>query len=80
MRQPSRSPFTRALALFLCAQPPLWMSNVAYAQTLEQQAMQAQQTDPQRAPQGQQVQPLPGDSQRSFQLQQGGAIPSGNSG
>ena len=34
----SRSPFTRALALFLCAQPALWMSNVALAQVVEGQA------------------------------------------
>ncbi len=37
LRSP-RLPFTRALALFLCAQPVLWMSNVALAQTLDQQA------------------------------------------
>ncbi len=38
MLQPSRSPFTRALALFLCAQPALWMNNVALAQVVEGQA------------------------------------------
>ncbi len=30
------TPFRRALALFLAAQPVLWMSNVAYAQSVEQ--------------------------------------------
>jgi len=54
MLQPSRSPFTRALALFLCAQPALWMSNVAYAQTLEQQGIAVQQADQQRVLQAQQ--------------------------
>lgn len=41
----TRSPFRRALALFLCAQPVLWMSNVALAQTLEQQAIEQQRRD-----------------------------------
>lgn len=49
MQQPSRSPFTRALALFLCAQPALWMSHVALAQTIEQQSIQMQRADPQRS-------------------------------
>src|SRR5512137_2051020 len=60
----SRSPFTRALALFLCAQPALWMSNVPYAQTLQQQAMDAGSADQQRIQQQQQLQ---------LQLQQSGS-------
>ena len=41
--QRSPTPFRRALALFLACQPVLWMSNVALAQTFEQQAIRAQQ-------------------------------------
>lgn len=59
----SPTPFRRALALFLCGQPVLWMSNVALAQTLDQQAMQAQQADPRLFP-GQQ------GSQQQLQMQQ----------
>jgi len=33
----ARSPFARGLALFLCAQPALWMNNVALAQAVEAQ-------------------------------------------
>ena len=36
--RPSRSPLSRGLALFLCAQPVLWMNNVALAQAVEAQA------------------------------------------
>ena len=38
MLRPSRSPLTRGLALFLCAQPVLWMNNVALAQAVEAQS------------------------------------------
>ena len=61
------TPFRRALALFLCTQPALWMSNVALAQSLDQAAMQAAQGDS-RMLQGQSA----GDAQRLFQ-QQGGS-------
>jgi protein involved in polysaccharide export with SLBB domain len=59
------TPFRRALALFLCCQPALWMSNVALAQSIEQAA----QGDP-RLMQGQQ---MPAEAQRFFQ-QQGGSV------
>jgi len=65
MQAPSRSPFTRALALFLCAQPAFWMSNVAYAQTVEQ-GFEMQRADP-RNQQGQQVDPRTGQQQPQFQ-------------
>jgi len=74
--QRSPTPFRRALALFLCAQPVLWMSNVALAQTLEMQGMAAQQADQQRVLEAQQAQPLPGDQQRSSQATPGGLAPS----
>ncbi len=55
----SPTPFTRALALFLSCQPVLWMSNVAYAQTLEQ-GFEMQRQDPRNqqcpGPQGSQQQ------------------------
>ena len=65
----SPTPFTRALALFLCCQPVLWMSHVALAQTVEQQAIQAQQGDPRffQSQQGNQQQ------MQMQQMQQGGA-------
>jgi len=37
----SKSPFARGLALFLCAQPALWMSNVALAQAVESRAVES---------------------------------------
>jgi len=55
----------RALALFLCAQPALWMSHVAYAQTIEQ-GFEMQRADP-RNQQGQQVDPRTGQQQPQFQ-------------
>jgi protein involved in polysaccharide export with SLBB domain len=59
--QRSPTPFRRALALFLCAQPVLWMSNVALAQTLEMQGLAAQQADQERVRQVEQVTPgVPG--------------------
>jgi protein involved in polysaccharide export with SLBB domain len=61
------TPFTRALALFLCAQPPLWMSNVAYAQTLEQ-GFEMQRADPRRQ-QGQAQQGTPQGMQPGMQQQ-----------
>ena len=66
----SPTPFTRALALFLCCQPVLWMSHVALAQSVEQQAIQAQQQGDPRFFQGQQ-----GNQQQMQmqQMQQGGA-------
>ena len=70
--QRSPTPFRRALALFLCAQPVLWMSNVALAQTLEQQGMAVQQADQQRALQAQRA---PGEAQRVFPVQPGGLVP-----
>ena len=63
------TPFTRALALFLCAQPPLWMSNVAYAQTLGQ-GYEMQRQDP-RNEQGQAQQQLTPQQMQQLQLQQG---------
>jgi polysaccharide biosynthesis/export protein len=41
----ARTPFVRGLALFLAAQPMLWMSNVALAQTLDAAALQARQAE-----------------------------------
>ncbi|MGA8891039.1 MAG: SLBB domain-containing protein [Anaeromyxobacteraceae bacterium] len=43
--QRSATPFRRALALFLACQPVLWMSNVAYAQSLGQ-GYEMQRPDP----------------------------------
>jgi len=54
-----RSPLRRALALFLAAQPVFWVSNVALAQTLEQQAIEQQRRDQQRGQQ-EQLQQEPG--------------------
>ncbi len=61
----SPTPVTRALALFLACQPVLWMSNVAYAQTLEQ-GFEMQRQDP-RNQQGQAGQ---GSGQQTLQMQQ----------
>ncbi|MEI6226905.1 MAG: SLBB domain-containing protein, partial [Deltaproteobacteria bacterium] len=63
--QRSPTPFRRALALFLACQPVLWMSNVALAQTFEQQAQQGQQQGDLRLLQGQQG----SDGARLFQQQ-----------
>lgn len=64
------TPFTRALALFLCVQPPLWMSNVAYAQTLGQ-GYEMQRQDPRNQDaQGQQG----GQGGQQQQLQQQSAF------
>ena len=63
----SPTPFTRALALFLSCQPVLWMSNVAYAQTLEQ-GFEMQRADPRNL----QGQAQPGSGQQQLQLQQPG--------
>jgi protein involved in polysaccharide export with SLBB domain len=71
------TPFRRALALFLCAQPVFWLSDVALAQTLEQQAIGVQQADQQRLLQSQAGQPLPGDAQRVYPPQPGGVMPGG---
>ena len=60
----SPSTFTRALALFLSCQPVLWMSNVAYAQTVEQ-GFEMQRQDPRNQP-GQ----VPQGSQQQLQMQQ----------
>jgi len=59
----SKSPFARGLALFLCAQPPLWMSNVALAQ-----AVDPAQNDP-RLPQNAPFD-LPRPQDRDRELQQ----------
>jgi polysaccharide biosynthesis/export protein len=63
----------RAMALFLCAQPVLWMSNVALAQTLEMSAIQAQQADQQRVLQAQPGQAFPGSPQQA--APPGGLLP-----
>ena len=61
----SPTPFRRALALFLCGQPVLWMSNVALAQTL-QQGYEMQRQDPRSA----QGQAQPGSGSQTLQMQQ----------
>ena len=60
----SPTPFTRALALFLACQPALWMSSVAYAQTVEQ-GFEMQRQDPRN-------QQFPGQqgNQQQLQMQQ----------
>ena len=79
MTRPS-TPWRRALALFLASQPVLWMSDVALAQTLEQQGIEAQRRDQERVQQ--QPQQLPGETQRLQPYgpapgQQPGGVPSG---
>ncbi|HQR29625.1 MAG TPA: SLBB domain-containing protein, partial [Anaeromyxobacteraceae bacterium] len=68
------SPLRRALALFLACQPVLWMSNVAYAQVLNQgyemQRQDPRSLDGQAQVPGQQL--TPQQLQQLQQLQQGG--------
>jgi protein involved in polysaccharide export with SLBB domain len=66
MTRPS-TPWRRALALFLASQPVLWMSNVALAQTLEQQAMEGLRRDEER----QQKSALPGEQGYGIQQRSG---------
>ena len=50
----SKSPFARGLALFLCAQPVLWMNNVALAQAVESRTVESQAASQPPVPQFQQ--------------------------
>lgn len=68
----ARTPFARGLALFLAAQPALWMSNVAYAQAVDQ-GLGFTQQDPRTQQGALGSQQLTPQQLQQLQLQQGGA-------